>query len=82
MLVIHRAFIFIFFIIFLINICTGYVENEEDHVTISKYPDNVSPEQDQRYLLYEINFGEGFNLRRDVYMRVASLVKHLRKKGN
>lgn len=30
-----------------------------------------------RYLLYEVNPGEGFNLRRDVYMRMANLVKVL-----
>lgn len=30
-----------------------------------------------RYLLYDVNPGEGFNLRRDVYMRVANLVKFL-----
>jgi peptide-O-fucosyltransferase len=30
-----------------------------------------------RYLLYEINPGEGFNLRRDVYIRIANLVKAL-----
>lgn len=33
-----------------------------------------------RYLLYSVNPGEGFNLRRDVYMRAATLVKELRKK--
>lgn len=32
-----------------------------------------------RYLLYDVNPGEGFNLRRDVYMRVANLVKELNK---
>ncbi|UYV74450.1 POFUT2 [Cordylochernes scorpioides] len=32
-----------------------------------------------RYLLYDVNPPEGFNLRRDVYMRVAQLVKKLRK---
>ena len=31
-----------------------------------------------KYLIYEVNPGEGFNLRRDVYIRVANLVKHLR----
>ena len=31
------------------------------------------------YLLYSINPGEGFNLRRDVYMRAASLVRELCK---
>ncbi|CAG2221080.1 POFUT [Mytilus edulis] len=30
-----------------------------------------------RYLLYDVNPGEGFNLRRDVFMRVANLVKLL-----
>lgn len=34
---------------------------------------------DTRYLLYSVNPGEGFNLRRDVYMRAATLVKELRK---
>ncbi|XP_014671307.1 PREDICTED: GDP-fucose protein O-fucosyltransferase 2-like [Priapulus caudatus] len=34
----------------------------------------------KRYLLYSINPGEGFNLRRDVYMRVASLVKMMNDK--
>lgn len=32
----------------------------------------------KRYLLYDTNPGEGFNLRRDVYMRVANLVNDLR----
>ena len=30
-----------------------------------------------RYLFYDVNPGEGFNLRRDVYMRVAALVRKL-----
>ncbi|XP_059481088.1 GDP-fucose protein O-fucosyltransferase 2 [Neocloeon triangulifer] len=31
----------------------------------------------QRFLLYDVNPGEGFNLRRDVYLRMAVLVSHL-----
>jgi len=31
-----------------------------------------------RYLLYDVNPSEGFNLRRDVYLRMAVLVAHLR----
>lgn len=31
----------------------------------------------RKYLLYDVNPGEGFNLRRDVYMRVARLVASL-----
>ncbi|XP_061463610.1 GDP-fucose protein O-fucosyltransferase 2 isoform X1 [Rhineura floridana] len=33
----------------------------------------------RRYLLYDVNPPEGFNLRRDVYIRVASLIKTLLK---
>jgi len=32
-----------------------------------------------RYILYDVNPGEGFNLRRDVYMRMAVMVKKLNK---
>ena len=31
-----------------------------------------------RYFLYSVKHGEGFNLRRDVHMRAATLVKSLR----
>ncbi len=33
-----------------------------------------------RFLLYDVNPGEGFNLRRDVYMRIANLVKVLNER--
>ncbi|KAK7939644.1 hypothetical protein WMY93_002970 [Mugilogobius chulae] len=36
----------------------------------------------EEYLLYDVNPPEGFNLRRDVYIRIASLVKTLRKHGD
>lgn len=32
-----------------------------------------------RYITYTVNYGEGFNLRRDVYLRVVGLVLALRK---
>ena len=32
-----------------------------------------------RYISYTVNYGEGFNLRRDVYMRVVTLVLILRR---
>lgn len=32
-----------------------------------------------RYLLYSVNPGEGFNLRRDVHVRAASLIQSLRQ---
>ncbi|GFQ72561.1 GDP-fucose protein O-fucosyltransferase 2 [Trichonephila clavata] len=31
----------------------------------------------QKYLIYDVNPGEGFNLRRDVYMRMANVVRKL-----
>lgn len=40
---------------------------------------NRSPAPPTRYLLYDVNPPEGFNLRRDVYIRVASLLKTLLK---
>lgn len=41
----------------------------------------LAPPLLHRYLLYDVNPPEGFNLRRDVYIRMASLVKTLRKDG-
>ena len=38
--------------------------------------------QHTKYLLYEVNPGEGFNLRRDVYIRVANLVQYMQNEGN
>lgn len=35
-----------------------------------------------RFLFYMINPGEGFNLRRDVYMRIAIMVKQLNEKSD
>jgi len=44
--------------------------------------DEVEPLQAnsaKKYLIYDANPGEGFNLRRDVYMRAANLVRRLRE---
>ena len=43
-------------------------------------PDVTIPRVGTKYLIYSVNPGEGFNLRRDVYMRAAIFVKHLREK--
>lgn len=37
----------------------------------------VNRYKNPRYLLYDVNLGEGFNLRRDVYIRMATLAKWL-----
>lgn len=39
-------------------------------------------EEEARYLLYNVNMGEGFNLRRDVYVRISNLVRRLSEKHN
>lgn len=36
------------------------------------------PPHNRRYLLYDCNPGEGFNLRRDVYLRIANLLHAMR----
>ncbi|VDD84940.1 unnamed protein product [Enterobius vermicularis] len=38
--------------------------------------------EERKFLLYDVNYGEGFNLRRDVYMRVANTVRLLRNNGH
>uniref|UniRef100_A0A8R1E5J8 GDP-fucose protein O-fucosyltransferase 2 n=1 Tax=Caenorhabditis japonica TaxID=281687 RepID=A0A8R1E5J8_CAEJA len=59
------------------------ISNENDHtvsrVNTDKY--SLPIEAEKQYILYDVNFGEGFNLRRDVYMRVANAVRLLRETG-
>jgi len=50
-------------------------ENEQKENMIIDYSEATSSKY--RFILYDVNQGEGFNLRRDVYMRMASLVKKL-----
>ena len=35
----------------------------------------IDDDRPARYVLYDVNPGEGFNLRRDVYMRMAVFVR-------
>ena len=49
-------------------------------VTYLLCPGGLASDSDKRptkYILYDINPGEGFNLRRDVYMRMAVFVRYL-----
>uniref|UniRef100_A0AC35TUQ7 GDP-fucose protein O-fucosyltransferase 2 n=1 Tax=Rhabditophanes sp. KR3021 TaxID=114890 RepID=A0AC35TUQ7_9BILA len=52
-----------------------------DDVTISKLDLNKFSMQEKKYIIYDVNPGEGFNLRRDVYLRVSNFVRQLRLKG-
>uniref|UniRef100_UPI00358F2B64 GDP-fucose protein O-fucosyltransferase 2 isoform X2 n=1 Tax=Myxine glutinosa TaxID=7769 RepID=UPI00358F2B64 len=65
---------------------TGHTENPHDaldHVIAfsadRKPRQPVGVARPRRFLLYDVNPGEGFNLRRDVYIRVAALVKRLER---
>lgn len=54
-----------------------FCHNEENLYQAKDNLPTMGPAKPVRYLLYDVNPGEGFNLRRDVYMRVANLVKFL-----
>jgi peptide-O-fucosyltransferase len=62
-------------------ICSASVTSSA-HETLSKVNEEEYSMQEKHYLIYDVNPGEGFNLRRDVYMRVANVVRLLREKGH
>ena len=43
---------------------------------------NCDQDKNTRYIIYDVNPGEGFNLRRDVFMRMAVWVRNLNIKGD
>ena len=49
------------------------------HTLCNDEPQPLQASTTKKYLIYDANPGEGFNLRRDVYMRAANLVRHLRE---
>lgn len=67
---------------YLINSCT-FAESADTCHDEGASPESScpvsrkSPLRPKKYVLYDVNAGEGFNLRRDVYMRVARLVHQL-----
>ncbi|CAL2036393.1 unnamed protein product [Caenorhabditis brenneri] len=66
---------------FLLLVLGGVLASSDDQ-TVSRVDTNkYSIAAEKKFLLYDVNFGEGFNLRRDVYMRVANTVRLLRESG-
>lgn len=70
--------------LFLINLTQTVVENEfcdtPDEDANSNNKCNVQSRYSRnRYILYDVNPAEGFNLRRDVYVRVAVFINNLIK---
>merc|ERR1711990_108982 len=55
----------------------GLIQSKEDDLKPLSAEEVAS--RPKKYLLYDTNPGEGFNLRRDVYMRVAGLVRYMRQ---
>ncbi|XP_048835575.1 GDP-fucose protein O-fucosyltransferase 2 isoform X2 [Brienomyrus brachyistius] len=79
-----ECFYLLVMVFFFMQICTASGEILDNMAFNAGQSGSSSPAgevaRDVRYLLYDVNPPEGFNLRRDVYIRMASLVKTLRKR--
>ncbi|GBM31653.1 GDP-fucose protein O-fucosyltransferase 2 [Araneus ventricosus] len=65
-------------LLFIKSLCNSEFCSADEKDAYCKPPSSQGSHYKQkRYLLYDVNPGEGFNLRRDVYMRIATLVKEL-----
>ncbi|KAF1762245.1 hypothetical protein GCK72_010507 [Caenorhabditis remanei] len=70
------------FLLLVLGTVLAYVD-DSSHNTVSRVDTNkYSVATEKKFLLYDVNFGEGFNLRRDVYMRLANTVRLLRESGD
>uniref|UniRef100_A0A914CFM1 GDP-fucose protein O-fucosyltransferase 2 n=1 Tax=Acrobeloides nanus TaxID=290746 RepID=A0A914CFM1_9BILA len=61
-------------------VCLLFLDLSCAYNGVAQFDDETSI-QEKKYLIYDVNPGEGFNLRRDVYMRVANVVRQLREQG-
>ncbi|XP_054707109.1 GDP-fucose protein O-fucosyltransferase 2-like [Uloborus diversus] len=76
----HRTLVFLFLLAFkgiLSQSDSCSANGKKSKLCDSSSQNEWSPQKTNKYLLYDVNPGEGFNLRRDVYMRVATVVKIL-----
>jgi len=75
--------IFLIFVVFLPDI---YPQDDvsfasgKNSLKVSVQSHNIT--ENTRYLMYDVNPGEGFNLRRDVYIRAANFIKRLNDEDN
>ena len=65
--------------LFTIALCYLFAHASENYARKNDIQYNVT--KSTRFLIYDVNPGEGFNLRRDVYGRVANLVRRLVDNG-
>lgn len=65
--------------IFNINTCDSFDPDSEliERCKEIKIKNHKSP---PIFIFYDVNYGEGFNLRRDVYIRMAVFIKNINKK--
>ncbi|CAH1798259.1 unnamed protein product, partial [Owenia fusiformis] len=74
----HRWKLTIYFVLFmLIATLASCAKDAKTNSGKKGNKRNLNIASDTRFLLYDCNPGEGFNLRRDVYIRIANLVKKL-----
>lgn len=74
----NKYAVFLVLVLFIIHqACPHESEDAEVFKSTNQVQQEFGEAKPVRYLLYDVNPGEGFNLRRDVYMRVANLVKFL-----
>lgn len=74
----------LFYIIVLLKLLLVTSEQSQDNGYCeidSKTCETTSMYKEQKYIFYDINPPEGFNLRRDVYMRLAIMLVETQKKG-
>ncbi|KAL1237567.1 GDP-fucose protein O-fucosyltransferase [Trichinella spiralis] len=69
--------LFSIFLLLHFHLCFSNQESVSNFET-----ENFTLVKSSRYLHYDVNPAEGQNLRRDVYIRVASMVHYLREKGH
>uniref|UniRef100_A0A915Q588 GDP-fucose protein O-fucosyltransferase 2 n=1 Tax=Setaria digitata TaxID=48799 RepID=A0A915Q588_9BILA len=62
-----------FCLLFTLNYCNA-------NGGIAVLTNDVSRDE-RKFLIYDVNYGEGFNLRRDVFVRIANAVRILRENG-
>jgi len=71
------GFLHVRFILLLFGILISLVASE----IFKDYKVNHNITSSTRFLIYDVNHGEGFNLRRDVYVRAANVVRSLIDRG-
>lgn len=59
----------------------GFCEKPDQIIKLEASCENLKHFSNKRYILYDVNPSEGFNLRRDVYIRVAAFIKTLNEEN-